>query len=184
MQDLIRSVDLKLARADSQVRMLADQISGWTSRNPIRARVEYGEKRLGFRLIQEQFTEDAPLDDWGLLIGECVHNLRSALDNLAFALSRLRRDPPRNPGAIAFPIYCDKRQFKEHGIRKLNQMPDAAKTLIERLQPFQRNRSDVEGTPETDALVLLQWLNNADKHRVPALVFIAPAETRRKFYRT
>ena len=55
-------------------------------------------------------------------------------------------------------------------------MPVEAASLIERLQPFQRNRADVEGTPETDALVLLQWLNNTDKHRVPSVILIAPTE--------
>jgi hypothetical protein len=176
MNDLIRSVDLKLARADSQVRTLADQISAWTSRNPITARVELRDQRLGFRLILQDFAETAPIDDWGLLIGECVHNLRSALDNLAFALARLRRDPPRNPGAIAFPIYQDRSQFKKHGLGKLDQMPAEAASLIERLQPFQRDMPEVEGTPDTDALVLLQGLNNADKHRVPSVVFVAPVE--------
>ena len=89
MQDLIRSVDLKLARADSQVGALADQISAWTSGNPISARCELREGRLGYRLILEHFVETAPLNDWGLLVGECGYNLRSALDNLAFALARL-----------------------------------------------------------------------------------------------
>jgi hypothetical protein len=177
MNDLIRSVDLKLARADSQARSLADQISAWTSQNPIAVRVEFRDERLGFRLIVEDFPEPTSLDNWGILIGECVHNLRSALDNLAFALSRLRRDPPRNPGGIAFPIYKDKSEFKKQGLRKLDQMPNAAAALIESLQPFQRRRPDVSDTPERDCLILLQLLNNIDKHRVPSVVFVAPVET-------
>jgi hypothetical protein len=174
-EDLIRSVDLKLARADAQVRTLADQVSAWTARNPITARCELRDGRLGFRLIVQDFAETAPLDDWGLLVGECVHNLRSALDNLAFALARLRQDPPSNPAAIHFPICQDKSMFDR--VRKsLGQMPAEAASLIELFQPFQRNRSDVEGTPEKDALVLLQRLNNTDKHRVPSVVLIAPTE--------
>ena len=56
-------------------------------------------------------------------------------------------------------------------------MPVEAASLIERLQPFQRNRADVEGTPEKDALsYILQWLNNTDKHRVPSVILIAPTE--------
>jgi hypothetical protein len=182
-EDLIRSVDLKLARANSQVRTLADQISGWVSTNPIKTRCELREGRLGFRLIIEPFSEAAPLDDWGVLVGECVHNLRSSLDNLAFGLARLRQDPPTNPAAVHFPIYQNKSAFgKRDRVRQsLDQMPTQAASLIELLQPFQRDRPEVEGSPETDALALLQWLNNTDKHRVPSVVLVAPTEVHHSF---
>ncbi len=176
MQDLIRSVDLKLARADFQIRSLTDQISSWISSNPTTARCELSEGRLGFRLIVQDFAENAPIDHWGLLIGECVHNLRSAIDNLAFALSRLRHDPPSKPSAIAFPIYQDRSMFEKSGRAKLDQMPDTARELIELVQPFQRDGSEEMSTPDRDALILLQWLSNADKHRVPSVVLIAPTE--------
>ncbi len=175
-KDLIRSVDLKLARADFQVRTLCDQISTWTSQHPVNAKCELREERLGFRLILEDFTEPPPLDEWGLLLGECVHNLRSALDNLAFALSRLQCDPPQNPKIIAFPIYKNEKKFDEGGRSRIKQMPAEAASLIEQLQPFQRERDDVEGTPDTDALIMLQELNNEDKHRVPLIIRVAPTE--------
>lgn len=175
-KDLIRSVDLKLARADWQVRTLCDQVSAWISQNPISAKCELREERLGFRLIVEDFTEPPTLDEWGLLVGECVHNLRSALDNLAFALSRLQCDPPQNPKKIAFPICKNEKDFNESGRSKIKQMPAEAASLIDQLQPFQRERDDVEGTPDTDALVMLQDLNNEDKHRVPLIIRIAPTE--------
>jgi len=178
MHDLLRSVDLKLARADFQVRTIADQISGWCSKNPITGRCELRDDRLGYRLIVEDFAETAPLDAWGLITGECVHNLRSSLDNLAFALARLRQDPPTNPAAIHFPICQDRSTFEKSDRvrRSLDQIPAETASRVERLQPFQRNRSDEEGTPETDALAQLQWLNNNDKHRVPSVVLIAPTE--------
>jgi hypothetical protein len=124
----------------------------------------------------EEFTEAPPLDDWGLVLGECAHNLRSALDNLAYALARLRRDPPDNPRKIAFPICVSKAEFAKRRRGNLDQMPAEAVSVIEALQPFQRDRPDVEGTPESDALVLLQRLNNMDKHRVPSVVLLAPQE--------
>jgi hypothetical protein len=178
MHEFLRSVDLKLVRADYQVRAIADQISAWCCKNPITARCELRDKRLGFRLILEEFIETAPLDYWGLLVGECIHNLRSALDNLAFALARLQRDPPRDAAAIHFPIYQDRSAFGQSNRvgRSLDQMQPEAASLIEQFQPFQCDRPQVEGPPETDALVLLQWLNNADKHRVPSVVLVAPTE--------
>jgi hypothetical protein len=176
MPGQIRSVELKLVRADSQARYVADLIGAWTSRNPIGVRSELRDGRLGFRLIVNEFSEQPPVDEWGLLVGECVHNLRSALDNLAYSLARLKCDPPTRPGTIAFPIYRDKAQFEKKGRRNLDQLPDSAADLIEKIQPFQRDGSPAAGTPQDDPLALLQSINNADKHRIPSVVLIAPTE--------
>jgi len=139
---LIRSVDAKLARAKVQVHVITDVISAWGSRiSNVATRCELREGRLGFRLIVEDFIDPPPLEEWGLLVGECAHNLRSALDNLAFALARLRCDPPPNPGRIAFPIFTDKSQFEKKARQSLEQMPGAAEQLIENLQPFNRDGS-------------------------------------------
>lgn len=176
MSELIRSVELKLNRAGSQVHLLSQSISTWVAHNPITADCKLRDGRLGFQLIQKDFAENPPLDEWSLLLGECVHNLRSALDNLAFALARVRLDPPEKPNRIAFPIYQDRGLFEKNGRGNIDQLPDAAAVLIERLQPFQRNGTPEFGTPDRDALVLLQSLSNADKHRVPSVVLLAPTD--------
>jgi hypothetical protein len=182
-QDLIRSVDLKLARANAQATAIAEQISGWLSRNPITVRTELREDRFGFRLIFNGFSEHPQTDNWGLDIGECVHNLRSALDNLAFALARLQQDKPAYAEVIHFPIFQDRAAFnkalnkkKSRVTQSLGQMPAGAASLIERLQPFQRDKAEIPGTPDSDPLVILQWLNNEDKHRVPSVVLVVPSE--------
>jgi hypothetical protein len=171
-EHLILSVDSKLERAKVQVEALTEAISGWGARSPITTRGELREGRLGFRLIVEDFVEPPITIQWGLLVGECVHNLRSALDNLAFALARLRCDPPPKPSQISFPLFSDKTLFKKKARTTLEQLPDGAVRLIESIQPFNRDGSSAMGSPESDSLVLLQWLNNADKHRVPSVVLI------------
>ncbi len=176
LSELKRSVELKLSRAGQQAQALSASISSWGTQNPINADCTLLENRLGFRLILKEFQTPPPLDEWSLWLGECVHNLRSALDNLAFALARLRQDPPQRPNQIAFPIYEDRSKFQDRGCQNIDQLPRAAADLIEKLQPFQRDGSPTLGTPDRDALVLLQALNNTDKHRVPTLVLIAPSE--------
>lgn len=175
---LLQSVDLKLARAAAQADSLASQVSAWTQTQPIKGECRLRDGRLGFRLIMSDFSEPAPLHDWGLQAGECIHNLRSSLDNLAFALARIERDPPAKPRQVAFPIYIDKLEYEKNGSgqRQIAQLPSAARDLIYRMQPFQRTGPD--GMPDTDPLLLLQWLNNNDKHQVPAVVLLAPAEIR------
>jgi hypothetical protein len=174
MREFVHSVDLKLARAVVQAKTLANAISVWASENPIGARCELRESRLGCRLVVEDFADPSMVDDWGLLLGECIHNLRSSLDNLAFALARLRCDPPEKPSKIAFPIFETRAEFEKRGRANIDQLPEQAVALIELVQPFQRGNSKEGGRPDLDALVHLQRLNNTDKHRVPPIVLIAP----------
>jgi hypothetical protein len=175
-ENLIRSVDQKLARAKAQVQMLADAIDAWAPANAkVTASVALREERLGFRLTVTDFVEP-PAGEWGLLVGECIHNLRSALDNLAFALARLHSDPPQKPARISFPIYLDKSEFAKKASAALDQMPTRAAHLIESLQPFNRDGSPSKGTPESDGLLVLQSLNNVDKHRVPSVVLVGQVD--------
>lgn len=169
------SVDAKLARASAQVAALLQSVATWASTNQISARCELREGRLGYRLIQGQYAASPPLIEWGLWTGECVHNLRSGLGNLAFALARLHCDPPGRPQDIAFPIYREKNKFDENAKKNIAQLPKKAAALIERIQPFQRDGSPAEGVAANDPLLLLQSLNNTDKHRVPSVVLLAPA---------
>lgn len=176
-----KSVELKLERAASQVQSLEETVTSWVIANPLVATCELREGRLGFRVTQEEFLQPAPLDHWGLLAGECVHNMRSALDNLAFALARLNRDPPERPRGVAFPIYTEKALFERNGRKNIDQLAQPAAELVEKMQPFQRDGSPAFGTPDGDALVLLQWLSNNDKHQVPSVVLIAPTEISHSF---
>jgi hypothetical protein len=175
MKEFLAPVDLKLARAGMQAQSLATSVQAWVRKNPITGRCELREGRLGFRLIQNAFTERPPTEEWGLIVGECVHNLRSALDNLAYALARLREDPPPQPSKIAFHIVRDRTKFRSYS-RGLDQLPTEAAALVEKIQPFQRDGSAANGLPDNDPLILLQQLNNSDKHRVPSVVLIAPTE--------
>jgi hypothetical protein len=156
------------------VQALTASIADWASAHPIQARCELLEERLGYRLVQAEYSAPPPTIEWGLQVGECAHNIRSSLDNLAFALARLREDPPKRPNAIAFPIYREREKFEQNGRRNLDQLPPEAAKLIERIQPFQRDGGETEGAAEQDPLLYLQELNNTDKHRVPSVVLIAP----------
>jgi len=175
MHPFQKAVKLKLARAAEQVEALNQIVSAWIAENPFVAVCELREERLGFRVVQQNFQSPPPLEEWSLLAGECIHNIRSALDNLVFALARLRNDPPAAPDKLQFPIHIDKAKFDKNGRNKLDQLTPEAANVVEMLQPFQRDGSPGNG-PENDLLTLLQWLSNTDKHRVPSVVLIAPTD--------
>lgn len=177
MAEYLRPVELKLWRACAQIEELKATLGTWSSENPIVGRGELSEDRMTFRLIAETGDFTPNLECFGLAIGETVHNLRSALDNLAFALARLRADPPANPRKIAFPIFTDATRYRcSPAVASLDQLPIEAAALIERLQPYHRQKADIEGNPESDPLVLLQELSNDDKHRIPSVALLLPHE--------
>jgi hypothetical protein len=72
----LRSVELKIQRGETLARNLAESIAEWLARSPLIARAEFVANRFGYRLILEPFKEPPLRDEWGLLIGDCVHNLR------------------------------------------------------------------------------------------------------------
>jgi hypothetical protein len=147
-------------------------VSGWLSRAQLSARAEYIEDRTGYRVVLEGFAESPACDQWGLQIGDSVHNLRSSLDNLCFALARLRRDPPERPRLVQFPIFHDADEFRRDRrvAATLEQLPPEAATRVELWQPYRRVSEEVI---KRDALNLLGHLSNQDKHRLPQVVLMA-----------
>ncbi|MBA4115207.1 MAG: hypothetical protein H0X71_01960 [Rubrobacter sp.] len=106
----------------------------------------------------------------GLLIGDCLHNLRAALDNLVYELLVARHgDPPPDKFAVSseFPIFSDRPMILRQHQRKIGGIDPAAQTIIEGLQPYQRG-NDFGSHP----LWLLHNLSNIDKHRVPHVALL------------
>jgi hypothetical protein len=97
---------------------------------------------------------------WSLIVGDCLHNLRSALDYLAWQLVLVDGGDPTSE--TQFPI----RQSPPTQLKPAIRRPEILDAL-ERTQPY----SD----PRDSYLSALQSLNNIDKHRlllVVACVFV------------
>jgi len=172
----LEDVNRKVARAEKKAGALLDDIVNFCQSNPISLRVDYRPERHGVNLICQMDKLHAPLKEWSIQTGEIIHLLRSALDNLIFACARTRLDPPAKPRKLQFPIIQDKGQY-QNAIREiLPQLPPQIVELLEKIQPFQREQNGVEGSPENDPLVLLNWMSNHDKHRMPVPFLIPPKE--------
>lgn len=98
----------------------------------------------------------------GTIVGDLIHNLRSALDQAAWLVA-CRSNPveklwkPHIARQIAFPLTWKPRKFRSHGL--LPFIADDAKAVFERLQPY-------KGGDTPKALGRLDTLWNIDKHRV------------------
>jgi hypothetical protein len=112
---------------------------------------------------------------WGVMFGDAMHNLRSALDHLVWQLVRLNGKKPS--GANQFPI-CEtganywslgkdgKRSTREW---RLEGVSDAHKALIDEVQPYRARMPP----GATHAFSALRDLSNQDKHRLIHLTLFA-----------
>ena len=87
------------------------------------------------------------------IIGEVAHGLRSALNNLATALSGT------SDGKTDFPIFINETDFLTRGRAAIKRLSPVHQHAIECLQPYQRR--DPNDTP----LAILNRLARIDKHR-------------------
>lgn len=121
--------------------------------------------------------------DWSALIGDAVHNLRSALDHLALALNAKGYAdanngaslPRRNVKDSEFLVVGDTHPerppadvFTGSLKKKIATMPSAARGIIEGIQPYKRRDSWA-----TDPLWLIHDLDRIDKHRQLVLSTVA-----------
>jgi hypothetical protein len=100
----------------------------------------------------------------GVLLGECVFNIRSALDNLVCGLIRAKDSHVPCKGT-QFPITSTEEQWEKHWQKYLKGVEPAAQKLIRDLQPCFRMSS----VPDNDPLSMLNVLCNNDKHRAVTL---------------
>jgi hypothetical protein len=94
------------------------------------------------------------------VIGDCVNNIRSTLDNVIWELGQLYGEPRRN--RLSFPIcHSDAEFFSIYP--NLMRLPEPIRDVVELVQPY--HREDPSGHP----LARLNRLWNDYKHRVPPL---------------
>lgn len=92
---------------------------------------------------------------WGIIVGDAVHNLRSALDLLIGQLVIANGATPNRK--TAFPIYDNLSKYREYkGAEKIVGVRDDAITIIEGLQPKTAD----------DPLLVLARLDDDDKHNL------------------
>jgi hypothetical protein len=162
--------ELKLARASHHLDSLETKVREWRERNTHRY-VSHFDRESGKQFVYLQFTEPIPVE-FRVIIGDCLHNLRSALDSLVYelALKYIGIDPLPDDRArlLEFPIF-GKRAMKDWECRnKIGCIHPDAQAIIKGLQPH--NRGDEYAS---DALWKLHKLNNMDKHRAPHITQVA-----------
>ncbi len=119
-----------------------------------------------------------PLMRWSLMIGNIVHNVSSALDNVVWELMRVNPCPPPFPSSgsqrvrnnwlrhtktIGFPYCKDASEWRQTVDRCLFFVEPSLATVFERAQPFYVGQNG-GNSPEDHPLWILHELWNRDKH--------------------
>jgi hypothetical protein len=145
------SVGLKINRASEhllQLHALCEQFSQGETYTPAIDEACLDSTRI-YVLAQH-----APPEQISVIVGDVVHNLRSALDHVVWALGN-----PPDPKSC-FPIFDTEDGFSRRGVAVLKGTPESTKDAIRRHQPYQLG-ADARHHP----LWLLHLLSNVDKHR-------------------
>ena len=150
-------------RAETHLREITHLVANFLATQPFNAVEEVNENDRyqganGFASVSHSWRaviRRKPPTEWSPLIGECLYNLRSALDHMAWALAGGRGDK------TAFPIFTDRSNYARITPgQHLRYVRKDAHDFIEGLQPYHH----VNGA-RASMLYLLDRLTNDDKHR-------------------
>lgn len=180
MNDAVSPFDsclLKIRRAEEHFEILRKEIGDWnrSQRSSIDKETDPEGREHAVWLNVDPLP---PLKNLSLITGDCIHNLRCALDHLVYARAIFDTgiNPPWRSYALQFPIVDSPDKFPDQQQRRLPSLNTQSVTLIEKAQPY--NRPNAEGGPPL--LTVLRELDNGDKHRLVnlALFHVTSGEVR------
>jgi hypothetical protein len=156
MNDKTAKVRRKVERAKQHIADLDRRIhlffTGPPNPYPILKEIDSETGDLVFKL-----GKCAPIpDDFPLIIGDALQNLRAALDHLVWQLILSNGNTPK-VGTAGFPFMKCAENYKTESPKKVKGMAPEAIRMIDALQPYGGGNEDLYG---------LHLLNNVDKHRL------------------
>lgn len=154
---------LKLHRAEHHLETLRHEIERFIQSDFYET---VTDRDYNGRFVARLKNVKQPSPELGVLIGDCVHNLRSSLDYLAYGLAEAHTQPfPKSYAkSSAFPIFRSGRLYRRKGppgaLHKMRGMSRSTRAAIQRLQPYHRK------DPPLWTLWMLEELASIDKHRL------------------
>ena len=153
----LRGSQLKVERAKRHLAEVEREMIAFFDRRPFAKYTEV-EPDTGDRLTRIRIREPVPVE-LGPLVGDVIHNLRSAFDLLAADVVVAGGGTVSN--STEFPVSYAEDHFRKKGIHKVKGASPAAIALIERHQPYRDGN---------EPLLQLHRLDILDKHQSLILV--------------
>ena len=140
----------KIKRADHHIEDLKSHLGIFIARKPYRL-VPGFDPDGGQPIIQIKYKEAIP-DGFAVVIGDAVHNLRTALDHMIWELVGFGRKPHPN---LKFPTAKNRTSF-EGACKGLKARDPSVTDILKALEVFPGGKGE--------SLYYLSLLDNADKH--------------------
>jgi hypothetical protein len=171
-EDWAFSYRAKLARADEHLDALYRETDGWGDRDPFRIVREHNADGTVHQ-FSLRFKVQPDTLRWALLLGDALHNLRSALDHIVYALAvrQTGRDPPPKMRDLNFPIRSSRDAWNKQADKAIAPLNEPTRAAIKKAQPYNRLKTGQGFMP----VWWLRLLNDADKHRLLHITALAAA---------
>lgn len=153
----------KIARADEHAQLLEREISAFFDRDPqpIGTSVGYFDPESGWHLVYG-IVRESPPPRLGIILGDMLHNVRSALDHLVWQLVLWNgQTPAEGVRGNAFPFAVSNNAWKGAKKGPLRGVADQHRAIIQKVQPYKGPNG-----PENSYTFVLNHLSNVDKHQI------------------
>jgi len=151
--------DLKWSRASGHFAILKARFEEWHASAPLSVESVLREDARAVDLVA-RVPCGFPTHEWALNLGDALHNLRSALDAVAWGMAHFDDAIPANPTKVTFPICSTETQWNAALKVWAGAIHPELQARLKVLQPF--NYTNGAG----DALLsMLHSLDIQDKHR-------------------
>jgi hypothetical protein len=152
--DRLDLIAVKVERAQEHLASLSAEVQLYLESKPyaVSAKRDPESRRLIYFVASVRPTPQR----LSALLGDTIHNLRSALDHLVYQIVWVGTG--KSPSShVYFPIADDRTKYLEQRRRQLKGAQPAAVATLDALNPYKGGN---------DELWQLHKLNNVDKHRV------------------
>jgi hypothetical protein len=143
----------KFERAKEHFDQLHAEMAAFHKRDPYLV-IGQDDPATGDKVFRVTVIEEPP-PRFAAMVGDTVHNLRSALDLLAWQLVEAGGGTPGD--TTMFPIRKSKKAFETAGLAQVEGASEEAIRILKELKPYKG---------ENDALWRLNRLDANDKHRL------------------
>lgn len=151
--------DLKWARGNAHAKALESNFIEWSASAPVSVEGVLRDDRQGINLVA-RVPRGIPKHEWALLLGDALHNFRSAFDALAWGMAHFSDAQPTKPKSIYFPICNNQKQWNDALKAWVGELPSELQKRLQIMQPYNYTPA---GMPSI--LRMLHDLDIQDKHK-------------------